>query len=215
MKIFFSHKVECLYQRMAEQLFSAATHPFAKRFLITPSPALASWLHLSLAQHFGIAAGLEIGYLDQTLNKIASLSGQTPSRVFTVQELALLLEVEIAAAVKEEDMLWHPLKQSLGKADNTFSLEKKTTSLALLLARLFQRYGLYGGELLSDWPQKKENWQIELWNRVRAQTNKTAFPCDLFTSLTEENLLLLHEKNVEIHLFSLSFIPPPLPSLFS
>ena len=71
----FSNRVEELYIEFRETILHLEKFPFARRLVIVPSPALKTWLMLQMAKDpdAGIAMGLEISYLDQSVQKLKNL----------------------------------------------------------------------------------------------------------------------------------------------
>ena len=110
--IFYSNRVEELFQELKRQLFAPPLRPFARRLVVVSSPPLKSWLMLQMAQdpEIGIAAGLEISYPEETLKKLAVFEKERP----TCLELALSIEQHLRAVLQLPDQkIWTPLAHYL------------------------------------------------------------------------------------------------------
>jgi exodeoxyribonuclease V gamma subunit len=86
--------------------------------LIVPNRAIKAWLMLQLANdpEVGIAAGIEISYLDQSVQRLKELFFPSASAIKlpNAVELALTIEWELKnALLRTEDKIWDPLYQYL------------------------------------------------------------------------------------------------------
>lgn len=207
--VFFSHRVETLYERMKTRLFRKDGHPFARKCVIVPSPAMKTWLHLTLAKDpaCGIAAGLDVGCVGQAINKL--LEGVIPSKMRELSrlELAFLIEEQLALALGQEDPLWLPVKNFIGKSLLGYKAQKRLTALSFQLADLFEKYGLYGSPLLAAGAWEKIGWQEELWRRVWQAAPKRTYPSRLLEEAMGAPPQHLVNAHTEIHLFSINFLP--------
>lgn len=208
-QIFFSHRVENLFERLREHLFIAGQHPFARRMVVVPSPAMKSWLQFRLASdpNCGIAAGLEVVYIDQAMRSLNRIVHASDKREPTILELALIVEYQIFSVLKDPRPIWDPLKQFLGGVTYTRKLQRRVTNLAWQLARLFEKYGVYGGDLLAEWQQHPKDWQQSLWQRVWAEYPQFSFRHAMVEEALKSSFDPLLQKHVEVHLFSTSFLP--------
>jgi exodeoxyribonuclease V gamma subunit len=161
MTVFFSNQVEQLYQRLKELSFPSS--PFAKRWLVVPNPAVKSWLMLQLARDpdVGIAAGFEVLYLTQAVERLKQIikpsekSKQLPSSL----EMKLAIEVEIKKIILSyptlsdaEQQIWDPLLAYLKIRDGgrlSRRGERRLVALAEKLAGLFSNYGIYGARMVA------------------------------------------------------------------
>lgn len=203
--VFFSNKVEILYNRLKINLFNPAISPFCRRLIIVPSPAIKSWLMLRLADdpEVGIATGIEVAYLDQTINKLCRLES-----FLNGTELALLIEMEIREIIASSDQeeLWNPLLKYLKIENNSLSKksERRLIALSQKLASLFKDYGIYGGALLDEWEGlAASNWQIALWKRLFI--DRFSYPAAQLKSADVEMIEVRRETR--LYLFSISFMP--------
>ncbi len=193
LRINFSNKVELLFERMKNELFSSETTPFTQRLVIVPSPAMKSWVMLQLAkeENIGIAAGLRFAYLDAAIEELSE-QAKKPSPL----EIALLIEAEMHGIIESEhrDEIWDPLLNYLGAHEKlTRKGERRMVTLSQKLASLFDRYETFGEGMLGRW--KKQGiggWQGELWRKVISRTTNQA---------------AIQKKDVQVSLFSISFIP--------
>lgn len=141
-QLFFSNRAEHLYSKLKHALFTENSTPFTRRLIIVPCPAMKSWLMLQMAcdPEVGIAAALEISYIDQAITRLGQwIKSETPKNVentpqLTHLELAIVLEMEIRQQITQiskhtpqENALWQPLLHYLKLFDTDSSpLSKKT-----------------------------------------------------------------------------------------
>lgn len=214
-KVFFSNRTECLVERLKERLFAPPSTPFSRRLIIVPSPAMKAWLMLQMANdpEMGIAAGLEIAYLDQTLKQLQAVSHPVQSKQLNSLEIALALESEIRSIIENfqnitEHSVWAPLMEYLKAAPGrplSRKSERRLTKLCDTLARQFGQYGVYGGKLLEAWETNSETgWQQMLWNKLFAGTNWSYPYRDISSAIGQIDTAQL--QDVQIHLFAISYL---------
>lgn len=147
--VFFSNRLEILFEILKAHLFPADSDPFAERLLVVPSQSIKNWIQLRLAQDLNICAGIDIYYLGEALS---TLSGHTfPSQI----ALMLKIEKEIRLALQESDPIWDPLRKfTQHKPNRIYQLAKHLTAA-------FLHYGVYGKEASVDWKEM-------MWRRVSA-----------------------------------------------
>lgn len=223
--IFFSNRLEVLYQQLKAALFTPSANPFMKRLIVVYGPAMKSWLTLKMAQDpdLSVAFGLEFVTLSQAFDKLLSLTSNGLSkRVPTLLELQIgidhLLRETFTHFYRLEDAEqkeWFPLLHYL-KVDQTeffhgrpLRLSKKTerrlVALSHQLGKLFQRYGRYAGTMVNDWEQHPltPGWQPRLWNLLFGEFSPFGwtYPAHLLT-------LPIHPPSslTALHFFSISFI---------
>jgi exodeoxyribonuclease V gamma subunit len=216
LKIFYSNRIELLYQDLKIHLFENSA-PFARRMIIVPTPAIKSWLLFQLAKdpNLGIAAGLEILYLDDALKKLQELlsSKKNVSYIPNPLELTLAIEAQIHNIVStwknlssDEKNVWQPLLDYLKistSSQNSRRSEKRLAQLAEVLAKLFIDYGKYGREIVKEWGASAQDWQQALWHRLYAET-QWSYPSKKYATL---DLLATAPIDLQVHLFSISFLP--------
>ncbi len=208
--VYFSNKVEYLLQSFKERIYHTPS-ALTRRLVIVSSPALKSWLMLQLAKDpfIGIAAGLEIYYLDEAMEKLRTeySSSSETKRLPSLVELALALEVELRSMCSDAHHVWQPLQKYLqfhhGEPLSKKS-ERRLIALASKLAMLFKQYGKYGGKMVEEWEQTEaQEWQQKLWKHIFDESSPWTY---LYREL--ESPLTSHPQDMHIHLFSISHIPP-------
>jgi exodeoxyribonuclease V gamma subunit len=214
---FFSNRTEQLYVELKNRLYSPSTTPFTKRIVIVPSPAMKSWLMTQMAQdpELGIAAGLEVTYLDQALkNLVGNLYPQhSQAQILSnTSQLALVLEAEIRKILLEPmDKTWKPLFDYLKVTSSKLSKKTEARLIALseTLANLFLQYGKYGGELLQIWESKEasSDWQKQLWCRVYKKSKKEFCWSYPYRQITQAMTQEVPNCDLQIHIFAVSFLP--------
>jgi len=193
----FSNRVERLYDFLKARLFSG-TAPFARRLVIVPSPAMKEWLMLRLARdpEVGVAAGVEVRYLEEGFSLLYRLFGGEelfPSRL----ELALKIEEQVRKRLKEPPTpAWEPIFRYLKPPLNRRS-ERRLSSLSQKLADLFREYGKYGGRMLENFPG---GFQKELWEALFS--GSWSFPYRAWLSLDPQPL----KREAQLHFFAISYL---------
>ncbi len=194
--VFFSNQTETLLEFLKQNLFGSSS-PFAKRWIIVPSPLMKSWLmgQIALDPQLKIAIGLEIEYLQQVTTKLMQEFQDSSSAKFLPSslELSLILQGEIKKILgrfpkmnTDETKLWEPLfdylkipleiREGQTAATPPRKSEKRLVLLSERLASLFIQYGTYAGRLVQTWEkQPSKGWQEALWNQVFAQQNPITY----------------------------------------
>lgn len=185
MDIFFSNRLEILYQQLKESLFGSTTPPLMRRLVVVYGPAMKTWLMLRMAQDpaLNVATGIEFLYLNQAFESLLKLSTDEYCGHFpTFYELALAIEKELMSILRnfqqfdhEEQADWTPLIQYLNIPLNCLDpkirlsrkAEKRLISLSHYLARLFQDYGRFAPQMMANWKLSScPGWQPRLWCRL-------------------------------------------------
>lgn len=223
-QIYSSNRVECLYQRLRDALFSKTSSPFARRMVIVPSPAMKSWLSLRLAEDpsCGISAGIEAGYPDQSIRSIVNMTGvvDTFDRINpSAMELSLLFETLLRNIMrnystlgKRQQAIWSPLLDYLSFFNDATSrkLDRRLTALCSKLSKQFGEYTVYDSLMLNEWTEGRgAGWQSELWKHLLEAYPKLIFPFqEMEEAITRinEGRANLKGRNLEVHLFSVSFL---------
>jgi exodeoxyribonuclease V gamma subunit len=159
-------------------------------------------LQLAKDPEIGIAAGLEISYLDQTIQKLK----ESPAKLPNAMELALGIEWEVKNILKNSSSkIWQPLWTYLHathKKPLSIKSEKRLIALSEQLATLFLDYGKYGGEAIAEWERSPNNhWQQELWNRLFVKGSAWSY---LYRELNIPPSQAI--PHLSVHLFSMSFL---------
>lgn len=206
-EVFFSNRIELLYENLKSLLFAKGQNPFAKRALIVPSPPIKSYLMRKMAEdrEIKVAFGLEILYLDQSFT---FLQNEPHKPIPTFFELSLLLEQELAEITAEpQSALFAPLFRYL---DGDSSKQRlKLEMLSQELAKLFLKYGEYGGEFLNALESKTSpSWQGALWTRIFSKS--LTYPYALYSKD-----YFPKTSYAEIHLFGISFLSHLKHSFFT
>lgn len=222
--VHLSNKTERLYQEFKQRLF-ASSHPLTKRIVIVPSSAMKSWLRLQMAEDpdLCISAGIEIGFVEPTINQLYQvLSDKTirQSDSYEPSELELALALEVSLHDVASTYLspinhclpqeWLPLLQYLGvsKTDSEISKSacKRIRALASTLAKLFRDYGTFGGKVVADFKNDEPNWQILLWQQMEWIFSDWNYPAKKLDAFQIDPLI--DPRDVQVHVFGLSFLSP-------
>lgn len=208
MQVTLSNRVEQLYELLKQQLFGTGMTCFARRLVIVPSPAMKAWLMLRLAQdpEVGIAAGMEVVFLEPGIGLLTALFHEKKEHVPSVLEMALKIESEIRAVVRSPaappvwQPLFHYLKVLAGKPLTRRS-ERRLVKLSEMLARLFREYGRYGGEMLTKWESEPiAHWQQALWCALFSE--RWTYPYREFAKPLNSPPM----RETQVFLFAISFL---------
>lgn len=221
--VHLSNKTERLYQDFKKRLFSSS-HPLSRRIVIVPSAAMKSWLRLQMVEDpdLGISAGIEIGFVEPTINHLFKILSDTAVRQLDVYEpseleLALSLEeslIDVATASLSSmnaclQKEWLLLLQYLGIKNSDKTLSKSTLkrirALASHLAQLFREYGVSGGRMIADFDEEP-SWQMLLWKQMEFIFSKWNYPARKLESFQIDPTI--HPEDVQVHVFGLSFLSP-------
>jgi exodeoxyribonuclease V gamma subunit len=194
--IYLSNQLEVLADYLKNNLF--ASLPFEKKRVILPSYAIKSYLSQRFAKDpdLNVCAGIQMNLLSEGLFEWLI---PEEKRIPTFLELSLLIQREIELLIKEKEE----------EAESIFALlfpvksEDQKGALRIAhfsgeLAKLFLRYGIFGGEFLESW-QKEKGWQQKIWRKI--------FGEDSFWTYPQKALPLKKEVDFPIHLIGFSFLP--------
>lgn len=199
--VYSSNRVESLYERMRDALFVKSS-PFARRLVVVPSPAMKSWLMVRMAEdpQLGIATGLEVTYLNQSISRLGKLVGAEGGHHPGQLELALAIEAKIRQVVAgREGGVWRPLLEYLERAPlESHKGRRRLVALSEKLAHLFSQYGIYGNKMLKEWG---DEWQGALWHALYDENLPWSYPYRSLSAFPAEKL---KEEGLSLHLFALS-----------
>lgn len=208
--VYFSNRLDILYERLKIALFGKTGNPFKKRIVVVYGPAMKAWLTLRMAQDpdLRVASGIEFVYLNQAFDHLSKLFLTSCLSIPSQLELSLAIENELYSFLKgfsqldqEEQHAWTLLLHYLKldpQSPFSFSrkMEKRISSLSLHLAQLFEEYGRFADPLTKG---QLCGWQGEIWKSLFGPQTKWTYPNEAFKSP-------LHApENCEIHFFSISF----------
>lgn len=217
--IFFSNRLEVLYQQLKGALFGPATTPLMRRLVVVYGPAMKTWLMLRMAQdpELNVATGIEFLYLNQAFESLLKLSTRENCGHFpSLLELALAIEKELMSILyqfkhlsidSQED--WAPLIHYLKLNPHCLGptlrlsrkMERRLISLSQHLARLFQEYGRFAPQMVVRWESPScPGWQPCLWRKLFAEEMEWTYPSRALLRDGTPN------TPFTIHFFSISFV---------
>lgn len=219
LEIFFSNRLEVLYQELKNALFGPTTVPLMRRLVVVYGPAMKTWLMLKMAQdpELNVAMGIEFSYLNQAIDTLLKLSmRENCGHLPTFLELALAIEKELMAVIHhfkslaiDEQQDWEPLIQYLKLNPHRLSpklrlsrkMERRLISLSQHIARLFQEYGRFAPQMVSRWKLPTfPGWQPRLWRQLFEGEMEWTYPSRMLLRNDISTLPLT------IHFFSISFV---------
>ncbi len=217
--VFFSNRLEVLYQHLKNSLFGSATTPLMRRLVVVYGPAMKTWLMLKMAQDpdLNVATGIEFIYLNQAFESLLKLSfNENIGHLPTLLELALAIEKEFMAVIQnfknlasDEQCDWEPLLHYLKLNPHHLApkllsrkVEKRLISLSHHLARLFQDYGRYASPMVTKWELLAfSGWQPRLWRKLFGEKMGWTYPARALQRAG------IPTTPFTLHFFSISFIP--------
>lgn len=168
MQLFFSNRLEPLFEQLLQQLQAEPAGPFDSDTLIVPSAAVQRWLQQRLADALGIAANLELPFLAPWLH--AQLrQGADPEPLGTAAWPWRVYQLLGDPALLRE----HPrLARSLGEPGAP-GAEALRWERAQQVAAQLERLGVERPDWLAAWRAQQratehpdEAWQAALWRAV-------------------------------------------------
>lgn len=220
--VFFSNRLEVLYQHLKQALFGPQTTPLMRRLVVVYGPAMKTWLMLRMAQdpELDIATGIEFIYLNQAFDTLLKLTSSENTGHFpSLLELGLAIEKELMSVLRlyptletYEQRDWAPVihylkleRYQLGpKVFLSRKMEKRLIGLSQHLARLFQDYGRYACRLVAQWEHPQTSgWQPRLWRKLFGEKTTHAEWTYPARALQEAKSPL---SPFTLHFFSISFL---------
>jgi exodeoxyribonuclease V gamma subunit len=217
----YSNRIEQLYEHFANLwCTNIGSDPFARRLVVVNSPAVRYWLCQRLVEdkRFGIAAGLEINYVESTLTSLALNNTEGHIKHCPQREsLSLALELLLYRKINQwKDMpastqqLWMPLMRLLWGGETSpdtmmkGKLARRTHATAKQLATLYTDYGVYGRRLLQEWHEPlTTDWQALLWQDLFHNYPEWTFPKQLLDNTT----ISTPRRPTVLHTFAISSLP--------
>lgn len=219
LEIFFSNRLEILYEQLKKSLFHpSVSTPLMRRLVVVYGPAMKSWLMLKMAQDpdLHIAMGIEFLTLNQAFDTLLKFSTTNENSIFpSIHELAWMIEKEIYDVMihfqhfsheeqKEWKCLLHYLKVDPFNFHPSFfskKMEKRLIGLSFHLSQLFQIYGRFASAMIDQWNSSKlQGWQPLLWKKIFNKESEWTYS----TQALLQNPLPKEEFSV--HFFSISFL---------
>jgi exodeoxyribonuclease V gamma subunit len=203
-----SNRIERLYKELVNNIFRSETHPFSKRLIVVPSPAMKGWLMRQMAQDFGIFAGFEIVFLDEAIQKISGKKDLFPSSISL--KFSLFSKILSITQKERELPIWRPLIKFLNAGGR--KKIKRLTTLSAHLSHLFLQYFRYGKKMLED--PEKLGWQGVLFERLvpKVEEQTRSFQVDeahffALSFLSSEQLKVLNDQSQQIPIFTYQLSP--------
>ena len=215
--LFESDRLDSLFRAFSEVLFKGETRSILQPVkVIVPNQDTGRWLHVKLAEKFGISAFI-----------------QPVLPAFFIHELNLKLDADYERKLPDKNeyawRLYEILKtrghESVFKHLHDFIEDDdlKGFQIAGVIADLFDQYVLFRSEMILSWNQGKrfmkdsahEGWQLELWSALRDQNPSRTDRATLFQALS----VAIDERKLEINepfiVFNPGMIPPSYARIFA
>lgn len=169
-----SNRVEALLDRLAAHLAEAPlASPFTPEILVAPSPAMARWVHLGLAQRLGVAANLDYplpaSFVWSLCHRV--LGGLPDSDPLAPAPMAWALFARLPGRLEEP--AFAPPRQYLGQDPQGL----KRWQLANRVAEVFDRYQFHRPDWIRRWEHGGDadwgdDWQALLWRQLAAEVGR-------------------------------------------
>lgn len=190
--IYTSNYQETLADLLKQQLFGVAGTPFDRRIVVAPSAIQQQWLAQQIAADpdLGICMGVTFINEDQCWALIASLFPAKAEKV--VKPLASRLEVSLA------------IEQQLSA--DTKKQRRRRVQLSDALARLFERYGQFGGDWLQQWSSEfpMTDQQQMLWQTLFGTDAAWGYEYQWLDTLDFTSCTI--QPGFQLHLFGSHFV---------
>ncbi len=195
---FVSNELDILIKSFIQVFKNALDRGHLRHLVVIPTNVIKNRLIQQISDEMGICFGIRFLSLPQAIEHIMKLSRGTSLRFPHHHHLMAFLDFTIKSLITNSPELFPDLTR-YAKDD-----EKKRLSLAEHLSHTFLSYGLYGGEALGIW-QNKKGWQQHLFALAN---NHWDFPHTFFQEMKEISI------NSYIHLFALPVIPSIYQNIF-
>lgn len=186
--------MEDLFGALLEQLTAAPADPLVTETILVPGRGVARWLELRIAEHLGIAAGIDMPFLGAYLHHLSATdpcpAGPLDAKgTLDLDNPADLRSQATGEAFRREVLvlrIWRLLGERLHTPDKKLSFGaatdycrddpdgKKRLQLCTRLAACFDDYQLYRDDLLLEFAQGDNHkalsphapWQAKLWRAL-------------------------------------------------
>ncbi|MCH1920893.1 exodeoxyribonuclease V subunit gamma [Shewanella sp. A3A] len=222
-KLIQSNKMELLSATLADQLSEPlpGQSPLAIEQVLVQSPGMSTWLRLEIAQHNGIAAGLEFPLPSSFIWDLchALLPNVPKENAFTKAAMTWKLLSLLPTLIDQP--LYAPLQRYLDS--HSSQPELKRYQLAARIADIFDQYLVYRPDWIAAWEASEQPfvlsdeqaWQPELWRQLVAfnrQLGQSAYHrANLHQALVtvlEDDSVALPQLPARLFVFGISSIPP-------
>ncbi|HEB93584.1 MAG TPA: exodeoxyribonuclease V subunit gamma [Gammaproteobacteria bacterium] len=205
LQLISSNRIESLLDELARRLaVRPLASPFDAEVIVVPSPAMARWVNLQLAQAHGVAANLQYPL---PASWVWALTGQVLDDTPDTDPLERQrLGWKIFALLPT--LLAHPAFQPLQHYLRDDSDDLKRWQLSARIADVLDRYQFYRPALIRQWSRGEgDDWQALLWRELVADLGDSHRVAVLDRLLQR---LQRGDSSVpeRISLFALSTLPP-------
>ncbi len=207
LQLFSSNRIESLLAELARRLAARPlASPFDAEVIVVPSPAMARWVHLQLAQAHGVAANLDYPLPASWIWSLAGrlLDDVPDSDPLERQRLGWRIFALLPGLL--EQPAFRPLQHYL--RDDSGDL--KRWQLSARIADVLDRYQFYRPALIRQWGRGEgDDWQALLWRELIADlgnSHRVAVLDRLLQRLQQGGDSL--PLPARISLFALSTLPP-------
>jgi len=212
-----SNRVESLLELMAAQLSSRPlSSPFTRETIVVPSPAMARWTRLQMAQKHGVAAMYNClqpaSFVWQlAVEQLSDLPDSDP-----LEREALAWKIFDLLPSMLADPAFKTLQHYLQQDENGV----KRLQLAQRIADVFDRYQFYRPDLIRQWDSGRAagaDWQALLWRRInrglleQGLQNRVTVMQSLIERLSAPGSSALPER---VSVFAVSSLPPLFVQVF-
>jgi exodeoxyribonuclease V gamma subunit len=163
LKVFNSNRTEALVTALGDLLATPLASPLQPELVVVPTPAMAQWLRLRLADRFGVCANVEFLYPASFIWEIFRrvLGDGLPSAAPFSPE-ANTWRIYQALGTLPATPAQAPLRAYLSGGDARHRLQ-----LASEVARCFDQYVVFRPDWIGEWEAgSHEHWQAAMWRRL-------------------------------------------------
>ncbi len=166
LQLISSNRIESLLAELARRLAARPlASPFDAEIIVVPSPAMARWINLRLAQAHGVAANLDYPLPASWLWTLTGqlLDDAPDSDPLERQRLAWRIFALLPALLAQPAFapLQHYLRDDSG--------DLKRWQLSARIADVLDRYQFYRPALIRQWSRGEgDDWQAQLWRALIA-----------------------------------------------
>ncbi|AFP85064.1 exodeoxyribonuclease V subunit gamma [secondary endosymbiont of Ctenarytaina eucalypti] len=218
--VYHSNQIDVLQALTARLIAGKRLHdPFQPEVILVQSNGMAQWMHIELAEHFGIAANIEFLVPARFIWKMLHcvLPDIPKANVFSKPEITWKLLSLLPRLCKRPDFI--EIHQYI-RDDHD---QRKSFHFSNRVADLFDQYLLYRPDWLEAWRNEKvidgvgdaQRWQAPLWRALIAVTEKDELSLWLRTNLYKRFIQTLAQIQTRppglperVFIFGISALPP-------
>lgn len=229
--IVHGNRMEDLKEVMLSWLQSHPLAPLTPEVILVQSNGMKQWLVQSMAQHFGVSAGVELSlpseFLWRAYRQVLGNQQVPKQMAFDKAPLTWRIYRLLENLLDDDSDVYRPLKHYLAVSEQLF---ERRYQLAAQIADLYDQYQTYRADWIADWsaglnrmvnqrgesvPLNEQTWQAALWRALQAdieawgqnQTSRASVHAQFMQKMRESPSLSHLTLPARIVVFGVSSLP--------